>query len=547
MTYFQAAAHVVGAHASMRLAASRNWARLASHLLSAPLEAYQYCMTLLPQVVWLGTSATDQHSTIFRDVQDLIAMAAFDAISLQQYDLALEWLEQGRSIVWGQLLQLRTPLDELSDRCPELAVELQQVSSELERASMFSPSKQPAVVVGALLRDTSLEHRRLAQRREQLLMSARALPGLEDLLLPPKARKLADLVKEGVAVVVNIHKFGCDAIIIQARAPAISHISLAEFSFEKAEQLHKELKSCLTAQGSRRGVRRVGRKPSFSRILDSLWHEVVKPVIGHLGITYDPLLKDLPHITWCTTGPLSFLPLHAAGDYNHPSTALPYLAISSYTPTISGLAQPCGSSPDAFSGLLAVGHESSVRGLSPLPGVKAELDKVASYAAGIKMTRLDEENACADAVLQALSDHSWVHFACHGSQNPSEPMKSALHLHDQDLTLSTIIGTRPKNAQLAFLSACQTAAGDTDLPDESIHLAAGLLMAGYPTVIATMWSIDDRDAPLVAEKVYKCLLDNNVPDSRKAAKALHEAVASLRENIGVDHFERWVPYIHVGR
>ncbi|KAG8717636.1 hypothetical protein FRC09_013966 [Ceratobasidium sp. 395] len=338
MNFYRTAAHVVGACASLRLNSSQKWAALAALFSSAPLEAYQYCMALLPQVVWLGTSVTDQHVAISRDVQDLVASAASMAILSQRYDLALEWLEQGHSIVWGQLLQLRTPLNELSDRCPKLAEELRQVSSGLERASTSSLFEQPLVAAGGLFRDTSGEHRRLAQRWEELLKSARALPGLEGFLLPPKSQEITSLVTEGVAVIINIKENqGCDVLIIQAKAPTISHVLLPSFSSQKAEQLHNELKSCLAAHGTRRGVRKTERKPDFSRILSLLWHEVVKPVIDHLGITYNPLLEDLPHITWCTTGPLSFLPLHAAGDYSHPSTALPYLAVSSYTPTIGAL------------------------------------------------------------------------------------------------------------------------------------------------------------------------------------------------------------------
>ena len=43
------------------------------------------------------------------------------------------------------------------------------------------------------------------------------------------------------------------------------------------------------------------------------------------------------------------------------------------------------------------------------------------------------------------------------------------------------------NASLAFLSACETAMGAEDLPDEAMHLAASLLFAGFGGVVATMW------------------------------------------------------------
>ena len=73
-----------------------------------------------------------------------------------------------------------------------------------------------------------------------------------------------------------------------------------------------------------------------------------------------------------------------------------------------------------------------------------------------------------------------------------------------------------------------------------------MLMAGYPSVIATMWSIQDEDAPLIAEKVYAELLEGGVADTRKTARALHDAVAHLRDRVGEKNFARWVPYIHIG-
>ncbi|KAG8722941.1 hypothetical protein FRC09_005466 [Ceratobasidium sp. 395] len=144
-----------------------------------------------------------------------------------------------------------------------------------------------------------------------------------------------------------------------------------------------------------------------------------------------------------------------------------------------------------------------------------------------------------------MQQHSWVHFACHASQNSSDPLASAFQLHGGQLDLATVIRKTPPNAEFAFLSACETATGDEKLPDEAVHLAAGMLMSSYRTVIATMWSINDTDAPIVAEKVYSQLLEGGIPDSGKTAKALHEAVGNLRAKVGEKDFSRWVPYIHM--
>jgi CHAT domain-containing protein len=115
------------------------------------------------------------------------------------------------------------------------------------------------------------------------------------------------------------------------------------------------------------------------------------------------------------------------------------------------------------------------------------------------------------------------------------------------LTLGRIIGLSLPHANLAFLSACQTATGDKELRDESIHLAAGMLLAGYRGVIATMWSIMDDDAPQVTAEVYTHIFKTSPPDPTQAAEALHLAVRNLREGSGgKKSFFHWVPFIHVG-
>ncbi|EUC55889.1 CHAT domain protein, partial [Rhizoctonia solani AG-3 Rhs1AP] len=161
-------------------------------------------------------------------------------------------------------------------------------------------------------------------------------------------------------------------------------------------------------------------------------------------------------------------------------------------------------------------------------------------------SQLTDSQATTAAVLDAMEQHNWVHLACHASQNVKDPIKSGFHLHDGTLDLSAINRRSFKNKGLAFLSACQTATGDENLPDEAIHLASGMLMAGYCSVIATMWSVDDRDAPFVADKVYAQLMKDGTLGNGEAGRALHHGVAGLRKKVGEKEFGRWVPYIHIG-
>jgi CHAT domain-containing protein len=125
-------------------------------------------------------------------------------------------------------------------------------------------------------------------------------------------------------------------------------------------------------------------------------------------------------------------------------------------------------------------------------------------------------------------------------------LQSALFVHDGPLLLSTIASNRLPKADFAFLSACSTASGSGHLPDEAMHIAAGMLIAGFRSVIATMWTISDGTGPRVAEKVYGHLLRSEAEefDSTEAAFALNEGVQSLRK--AKHPTSDWVPFIHIG-
>ncbi|KAG9089264.1 hypothetical protein FS749_001488 [Ceratobasidium sp. UAMH 11750] len=484
----------------------------------------------------------------------MITEAVAVAISLQQYDLALEWLEQGRAILWSQMLQMPTPYDNLYAGHPEMLKELQRVFYQPKYAGISEPAGVPSAHDGRSLDGDSRKHG-LAERKQELLDFARRLPGLEDTLRPPKASKLVSLLQDGAAVILNLDEDRCDALVIRAGSQEITHVPLIRFSVQEARGWFPE---STPTPGEGAVIRRpifssdgdtAGIKGDIKGVLAPLWHDAIKPVLDHIGITFQhvPPAGSLPHITWCTTGPLSSLPLHAAGVYDDGGPALPNLAISSYIPMLSLLGQRT-STPSMFSGILAVGLAASIKNYPFLPGVEVELNQVQMLANHLPFTRLEGENACRDTVLKAMANHSWVHFACHGSQAwPIELMKAALHLHDGDLDLATITRYPIQNAQLAFLSTCGGDIGQfVESLSECTPLALGLLMAGYPTVIATMWTIHDQDAPIVAGKIYERLLEGGVPDSRKAAEALHEAVTSLHEKVGVEEFRRWVPYVHLG-
>ncbi|HEX6354244.1 CHAT domain-containing protein, partial [Actinophytocola sp.] len=94
--------------------------------------------------------------------------------------------------------------------------------------------------------------------------------------------------------------------------------------------------------------------------------------------------------------------------------------------------------------------------------------------------------------------------------------------------------------------ACRTAVGGTGLPDESIHLAAALQLAGFRHVVSTLWSIGDETAYEVTEQLYRRLTDaDGEIEASRVPEALSAVVAMLRARHPYQP-DRWIPFVHFG-
>ena len=83
-----------------------------------------------------------------------------------------------------------------------------------------------------------------------------------------------------------------------------------------------------------------------------------------------------------------------------------------------------------------------------------------------------------------------------------------------------------------------------------------MLLAGYPSVVATLWRISDNQSVEVARDVYLRMLQGDELEPRLSAEGLHHAIRRLREGTRIiPGFIRraqssdplvWAPYIHLG-
>ncbi|KAG2063108.1 hypothetical protein BDR04DRAFT_1199180 [Suillus decipiens] len=99
------------------------------------------------------------------------------------------------------------------------------------------------------------------------------------------------------------------------------------------------------------------------------------------------------------------------------------------------------------------------------------------------------------------------------------------------------------DAEFASLSACHTAVGDEEMPDEVIHLAAGLQFSGFKSVIGTLWEVNDVLVEHVVKAFYENMFKGGVMDCTKAACALNRATHAVKTKVLLD---QRMGFIHVG-
>jgi CHAT domain-containing protein len=181
--------------------------------------------------------------------------------------------------------------------------------------------------------------------------------------------------------------------------------------------------------------------------------------------------------------------------------------------------------------VLAVGH-----GGSTLPHVSREVQSVAA-AFGPRGRVLEGAVATQQALREALgAGHVPVapgagsvdvlHLACHGQFRADSPSFSALELADGPLTLLDA-QELPVAGSLVALSACDTGQSALAPGNELLGLVRGFLLAGAPSVLASLWTVDDGCTADLMADFYAGLRAGQQPAAALQAAQLRQVRLGL--------------------
>lgn len=301
---------------------------------------------------------------------------------------------------------------------------------------------------------------------------------------PRPARELRETLPPGVAAIEYLVQEDRTLVWVSHR----DGVALESLAVQR-DEIDSQVAAWRNALGNR-------DDGDVRRLSVELYRTLVQPLVRHLRS--DDLLVFIPD------GSLHALAFDALID---PATGR-YLARSRVTavaPSLSVLAA-CVERARRLEGtaptLLAVAEPRFDRevfsDLGALPYARREAYQIARLY-GRSATVLDGDEATRAAFLREAPKYGIVHFTGHALLHPEDPFRStlvlapgpggnesgALHVHE-------MLDTGPWQTRLAVLSACSTAAGPISRTEGVVSLVTPLLAAGVPSVVASLWDVDDQ-------------------------------------------------------
>ncbi|KAJ6522394.1 hypothetical protein B0H19DRAFT_1348589 [Mycena capillaripes] len=523
---FQEATTYMSSSPLTRFRHARSWAHIAdqyNHI--SALSAYRAAIELLPQLAALHLDLSSREVMLSTTKgANLASAAASCAVGFGQFDVATEFLEASRSVFWSQALHLRKPFHDLALIRPDLSDKLADLSKQLEQASFRETSRQTSDTHHKIksIESEGNHCRHLNEEWQKIVESVRLLPEFEDFMQPKGINALKEAAISGPIVILTTTDSVPFALIVTS-SNEVQCLKLQELILPPVEFLADLTRGLSSPTFDMKTFVATRKQGGHTKDQAELLGRLLGARQGYINMSSDDIFRQLLLNLWKTIVKPVFEALNLEANY----------VISSYTPTLTALLGCPADTATSFKVTAVI--EPNAPNCTPLPGARTELNKIMERVPYQWLTTLVDTTV--GKALVHLRESSVVHFACHGVQDLKQPLDSGLILTGGCLKISALMRRpegehvldRQKFMSLAFLSACETAKGDETVPDEAMHLAATLMFSGFHGVVATM--CPNSNPPVL-------------PDLTQAAKALHVAVAELREELDIP-FRRWVPFLGV--
>lgn len=270
---------------------------------------------------------------------------------------------------------------------------------------------------------------------------------------------------------------------------------------------------------------------------------------GPLGLLpFDILLKEKPLTDKVKFNDLAYLVRYHAISYSSSATIFLGQAHAKRTGMLGNLLAFAPSYQGI--GPLRGGTwiDSALVRLTPITGTQEEVRSVVRVIPG----KILLEQMATEARFKALAgNYDILHLAMHTLIDDQKPLYSKLVFHPvpgdslEDGFLNTYeLFNLELRGSLAVLSACNTGTGKIEKSEGIISLARGFFYAGIPSVVMTLWDIEDHSSADLLPLFYQQLKAGTPKDI-----ALQQAKLDYLRQAGKlqSHPYFWAGFIHYGQ
>jgi len=189
---------------------------------------------------------------------------------------------------------------------------------------------------------------------------------------------------------------------------------------------------------------------------------------------------------------------------------------------------------------LLVVAPAGITGLPLLENAKKEAQSIEKL---YKIKRLTGPDATKPKFVAVADKYQIIHIIAHAECNERSPKLSRILLYPDDkkdvsLWVDDVAELKLKNIELAVLSACETKVCGEYRADVINTLNDAFIVAGVPTVIASLWPVDDQAASLFMGLFYKHL--------KRMSKAAALAAAQNEMRATHPHPYYWAAFVLTG-
>lgn len=150
--------------------------------------------------------------------------------------------------------------------------------------------------------------------------------------------------------------------------------------------------------------------------------------------------------------------------------------------------------------------------LVPLRFIKEEIENISNI---MESDKFEGFAATEKTFREKAPDYDILHLAMHTLINDDNPMYSQLvfslnndTIEENDGLLNTFeLFNIDLSARMAVLSACNTGYGQLRKGEGVMSLARGFIFAGVPSIIMTLWAVEDQSGSVLMSSFYENLVD----------------------------------------